>query len=38
MGHGVVVCGYKLTDMTADDLAYDWGFSTCFGGCSANYA
>lgn len=27
MGHGVVVCGYKLTDMTADDLAYDLGDS-----------
>lgn len=25
MGHGIVVCGYKLTDMTADDLAYDLG-------------
>lgn len=27
MGHGIVVCGYKLTDMTADDLAYDLGDS-----------
>lgn len=27
MGHGLVVCGYKLTDMTADDLAYDLGDS-----------
>ncbi|MEA4973175.1 MAG: ANTAR domain-containing protein [Candidatus Metalachnospira sp.] len=25
MGHGIVVCGYKLSDMTADDLAYDLG-------------
>ncbi|GFI60921.1 hypothetical protein IMSAG049_00070 [Clostridiales bacterium] len=23
MGGGVIVCGYKLADMTADDLAYD---------------
>lgn len=25
MGNGIVICGYKLTDMTADDLAYDLG-------------
>ena len=25
LGRGIVVCGYKLTDMTADDLAYDIG-------------
>lgn len=27
MRYGIVVCGYKLTDMTADDLAYDLGES-----------
>lgn len=25
MGHGIVVCGHTLVDMTADDLAYDLG-------------
>ena len=27
MGGGVVICGYKLPDMTAEDLAYDLGES-----------